>query len=237
MDRPVEAAILRDALAAHKVENVMLVSAFLAAAALAQSVGSAVGYAHTGCCSSNPTLRRWQSLTPPTARSSTCAAAVQSADAVDELTDLVAQFDALESPPDGVFLVGAGVDITSIKPCVESATTLPVTVPEEPETALARGAALASAHAPLFVSSTAAVAYSQVPDWTTAGWSMRLRPAPAPVTQVLTPSTTRPTATTRKIPRRRTRPQTVPGGPGVMTVFFVGVSALVISLGLRLAPR
>src|SRR3984893_19508907 len=37
---PVEAAALRDALAAHKVENVMLVSAFLASAALAQSGGN-----------------------------------------------------------------------------------------------------------------------------------------------------------------------------------------------------
>src|ERR1700743_1917772 len=40
-----EAAELRDALAARKVENVMLVSSFLAAAALAQSMGSATGYA------------------------------------------------------------------------------------------------------------------------------------------------------------------------------------------------
>ena len=40
-----EAAELRDALAARKVENVMLVSAFLAAAALAQTMGSATGYA------------------------------------------------------------------------------------------------------------------------------------------------------------------------------------------------
>ena len=40
-----EAAELRDALAARKVENVMLVSSFLAAAALAQSIGSATGYA------------------------------------------------------------------------------------------------------------------------------------------------------------------------------------------------
>ena len=44
---PVEAAALRDALAAHKVENVMLVSAFLAAAALAQAVGSQTNYAQT----------------------------------------------------------------------------------------------------------------------------------------------------------------------------------------------
>src|ERR1700689_2922221 len=44
---PIEAAALRDALAAHKVENVMLVSAFLAAAALAQSVGNETNYAQT----------------------------------------------------------------------------------------------------------------------------------------------------------------------------------------------
>ncbi|HZC11255.1 MAG TPA: hypothetical protein VE485_14715, partial [Mycobacterium sp.] len=45
---PVEADALRDALAAHRVENIMLVSAFLAAAALAQSFGTTIGYAHTG---------------------------------------------------------------------------------------------------------------------------------------------------------------------------------------------
>ena len=42
-----EVVALRDALAAHKMENVMLVSAFLAAAALAQEVGNATGYAQT----------------------------------------------------------------------------------------------------------------------------------------------------------------------------------------------
>src|SRR6202000_2030135 len=45
---PIETAALRDALAARKVENVMLVSSFLAAAALAQVVGSSVGYGQTG---------------------------------------------------------------------------------------------------------------------------------------------------------------------------------------------
>src|SRR6201993_5455200 len=42
-----EAAAPRDALAAHKIENVMLVSAFLAATALAQTVGNATNYART----------------------------------------------------------------------------------------------------------------------------------------------------------------------------------------------
>ncbi|MDQ2627206.1 MAG: hypothetical protein M3Y90_09425, partial [Actinomycetota bacterium] len=44
---PAEAAALREALIGHKVENVMLVSAFLAAAALAQAVGSATRYQRT----------------------------------------------------------------------------------------------------------------------------------------------------------------------------------------------
>ena len=44
---PAEAAALRDALASHKMENVMLVSAFMAAAALAQTVGSSIGYDQT----------------------------------------------------------------------------------------------------------------------------------------------------------------------------------------------
>ena len=45
--QPAEAAALRDLLAGQKVEKVMLVSAFLAAAALAQSVGDTTRYAHT----------------------------------------------------------------------------------------------------------------------------------------------------------------------------------------------
>src|SRR6185437_8213465 len=64
---------------------------------------------------------------------------------------------------DAVFVVGSGIDIPLIKPALEAATTLPLTAAEEPETALARGAALASAHAPLFASSTAALAYAQDP--------------------------------------------------------------------------
>jgi hypothetical protein len=62
-----------------------------------------------------------------------------------------------------VFVVGSGIDIPMIKPALEAATTLPLTAPEEPDSALARGAALASANAPLFASSTAALAYAQDP--------------------------------------------------------------------------
>jgi hypothetical protein len=161
---PLEAAALRDALATRKVENVMLVSSFMAAAALAQKVGSTVGDAHTALLF----------LEPHTAT----LAVVDSADgsitdvhksllsggnSIAELAEMVAGLQALETRPQGVFIVGSGVDVTAIKPQLEAVTTLPVTAAEEPETALAWGAALASANAPLFASSTAALAYALDP--------------------------------------------------------------------------
>jgi hypothetical protein len=62
-----------------------------------------------------------------------------------------------------LFIVGCDVDIAPIKPALEVASYLPVSAPEEPDMALSRGAALASANAPLFASSTAALAYAQDP--------------------------------------------------------------------------
>ncbi|WP_439957860.1 DUF7159 family protein, partial [Mycobacterium avium] len=49
------AAALRDALAARKIENVMLVSAVMAAAALAQAMGSATNWARTALLLVEPT--------------------------------------------------------------------------------------------------------------------------------------------------------------------------------------
>ena len=161
----VAAAVLRDALATYKLENVMLVSAFLAAAAFAQSVGGAMGYERTAVLFVEP-----GSATLAVVETSDGSIAdvyeeqVYSAAnpaAIAELTAMVAELDTLESPPDGLLLIGSGVDIAPIKPQLEAATPLDVSAPEEPETALARGAALASANAPLFASSTAALAYAQ----------------------------------------------------------------------------
>jgi uncharacterized membrane protein YgcG len=161
-----EAAELRDALAARKVENVMLVSAFLAAAALAQSMGSATGYARAALLYIEP--------------DSATLAVVDTADgsitdvhrellpddddqAVATLLGLVSAAEALEEQPEGLWVLGSGVDIPLIKPALEGATSLPLSVPEQPDAALARGAALASANAPLFASSTDALAYALDP--------------------------------------------------------------------------
>jgi hypothetical protein len=169
---PTEAAALRDALAAYKVENVMLVSAFVAASALAQAMAQATGCSRTATLLVEPdnatlgivdaddgsvTVVRTQPLT----RSGHTGEL--EADAVAELADMVTGDDTLQARPEGVFVVGDDVDIAPLKPALEAATRLRVSAPEEPETALARGAALASANAPLSTSTTPALAYSQEP--------------------------------------------------------------------------
>jgi hypothetical protein len=161
-----EAAELRDALTARKVENVMLVSAFLAAAALAQSMGSATGYARAALLYVEPDTATL-AVVDTTDGSITDVKREQLPDdddqAVATLVSLVSAAEALDEQPDGVLVVGSGVDIPLIKPALEEATSLPLSVPEQPATALARGAALASANAPLFASSTAAQAYALDP--------------------------------------------------------------------------
>jgi hypothetical protein len=162
----VEAALLRDALIAHKVENVMLVSAFMAAAALTQAVGDATNYAHTALLFVEPYTATLAVVNTADGSISDVHRRLLADDedqAVAELVEMVSGAESLEPPPDGVVVVGSGVDIPLIKPALEAATSLELSVPDEPEMALARGAALASANAPLFASSTAALAYALDP--------------------------------------------------------------------------
>ncbi|WP_131823730.1 DUF7159 family protein, partial [Mycobacterium talmoniae] len=161
-----QAAALRDALAAHKVDNVMLVSAFLAAAALAQTVGGALGQERTALLFVEPsaaTVAVVDSSDGSILEAHHRALPGDDDEALTELGALVGGIDRLESDPDGVFVVGSGVNVAMIKPTLEAATALAVSVPEEPDMALARGAALASAQAPLFASSTRAVAWARDP--------------------------------------------------------------------------
>ncbi|MGO9382680.1 MAG: hypothetical protein ACLP4W_11480 [Mycobacterium sp.] len=162
----VEAALLRDALIAHKIENVMLVSAFMAAAALTQAVGAATDYARTALLFVEPYTATLAVVDTADGSISEVRRRVLADDedrAVAELVEMVSGAAALEASPEGVVVVGSGVDIPLIKPVLEAATSLELSVPDEPEMALARGAALASANAPLFASSTAALAYALDP--------------------------------------------------------------------------
>lgn len=160
------AAELRDILAARKVENVMLVSSFLAAAALAQSMGSATGYAHNALLYVEPdtaTLAVVDTTDGSIVDLQRETLPEDDDQAVATLVNLVSAADEHDQRPEGLLVVGSGVDIPLIKPALEDATSLPLSVPDHPESALARGAALASANAPLFSSSTSALAYAQDP--------------------------------------------------------------------------
>ncbi len=161
---PMDAVALRDALATRKVENVMLVSSFMAAAALAQTVGCTIGDAHTALLFLEPGTATLAVIDSADGSITDVHKEVMSGGhSITELAGMVAGLATLETRPQSVFIVGSGVDVAAIKPQLESATNLPVTAAEEPETALAWGAALASANAPLFASSTAALAYALDP--------------------------------------------------------------------------
>ena len=160
---PVDAAALHEALATRKIENVMLVSAFMAAAALAQTVGNTVGDHHTALLFLERDTATLAVVDSADGAISDVHKELIPGDSVAELAGMLAGLDELETQPQSVFIVGTGVDVAAIKPQLETLTALPVTAAEEPETALAWGAALASANAPLFASSTAALAYAQDP--------------------------------------------------------------------------
>ena len=161
---PVDAAALHEALATRKVENVMLVSAFMAAAALAQMVGNTVGDAPHRFTVPRARHRdvgrrrlrgRRHHRRPQGADSGTTASR--------SWPGWWRVWTSWRRARRACSSSATGVDVAAIKPQLETVTSLPVTAAEEPETALAWGAALASANAPLFASSTAALAYAQDP--------------------------------------------------------------------------
>ncbi|CAN5372485.1 hypothetical protein BH11ACT6_BH11ACT6_37530 [soil metagenome] len=259
-----EAAALRDALTARKIDDVMLVSELHAAGALAQAVGRAVGYERTALMF----LERNTATLSVVDTADGSIVKVQShdlhtTDAVAELAGMVAGLESLESPPQGVFVVGSGVAIGAIKLQLESATSLPVSAPDEPEVALARGAALASANAPLFEASTVGLAYDRDgSEGTTAGAALAGYAA-ADVTQaagidytgapaalayseadpesqafpayVAADRPERP-AVPEPQARKQERKPFLLVGSALTSIFVLGVTALVISLAVSIRP-
>ena len=111
-----EAAALRDALAAKGIDDVMLVSAGHAAAALAQAVGRAVGYDTTALLfidRDTATLSVVQTDDGSVVK--VLSRSLHSDDAMGVLTEMAAAVDAQDAPPQGMFVVGSGVDVTSVK--------------------------------------------------------------------------------------------------------------------------
>jgi hypothetical protein len=164
-----DAAALRDIMEARGIEDVMFVSATHAAASLAQAVGRAIGYDTTALLfieKDTATLSVVQTEDGSVVKM--LSRDLHDSDAMAVLTEMAKSVESAESSPQGMFIVGSGVDASAVKAHLENLVTLPVSAPDEPELALARGAALASAHAPEMEASTAGLAYSQDHDGTTA---------------------------------------------------------------------
>lgn len=235
-----QGAALRDALAAKGLDDVMLVSASHAAAALAQAAGRAVGYDTTALLfidRDTATLSVVQTDDGSVVK--VLSSSLHSADAMGVLTEMAAAVDAQDAPPQGMFVVGSGVDVSSVREHLQHLVSLPVSAPDEPELALARGAALAAASAPAMESSTVGLAYSQDPDGTTAGSVLaglanaetQMRPGGADGASLddYDPQTDLQVAEGERKPFLLV-------GSALTSIFVVGVVALVISLAVSIRP-
>lgn len=229
---PAEAAALRNALAERKIENVMLVSSVMAAAALAQAAGSATNCARTALLFVEPstaTLAVVDTADGSVADVRRHPLPSSDEEALAKLAAMVSSAESMRARPDGLFLVGSDVDIPYIKPALEAATSLSVTTPEEPEMALARGASLAAANARLGAPSTIAMPYVGDPS---AGGRELAYSAES------TNGAGRGTAVDRKTASgERQNRRSVLAVVAVTLVFVGGVVALAIALALNIRPH
>ncbi|MBU8820112.1 hypothetical protein KL864_29965 [Mycolicibacterium goodii] len=244
-----DASALRDSLTAHGIDDVMMVSEGHAAAALAQAVGRAVGYDTTALLFIDrdaATLSVVQTEDGSVVK--VLGSSLHSTDAMAVLTDMAAAVAAQETPPDGMFIVGSGVDVSSVKEHLQHLVSMPVNAPEEPELALARGAALASAHAPAFEASTVGLAYSQDPDGPTAGSAYalagldtQLAPARSDLGSLVGGGVASEVddldpALFNEAAADEERKPFLLVGSALTSVFVIGVVALVISLAVSIRP-
>ena len=236
-----EAAALRDALTAQNVDDVMLVSELHAGAALAQAVGATVGYDRTALLFVERDTATLSVV--ETADGSVVKVERQdlhSADAVGQLTAMVAGLTDLAAPPQGVFVLGSGIPVAAIKLHLESATSLPVSAPDEAELALARGAALASANAPRFEASTVGLAAADVTQ--AAGADYMQAPLALAYSAVDPDSGMFPQfdadefEDTPEPVRQEERKPFLLVGSALTSIFVLGVTALVISLAVSIRP-
>jgi hypothetical protein len=127
---PADAAALREELAARNIRNVMLVSPLLSAAALAQTVGQAIGYEHIAMLFVEPDsatlavievadgsivdLHRRHIVDLHRRHLERVRQGASQGAIAGELAAMVAGLDVRGWWPDGVFLIGYGTDIVGI---------------------------------------------------------------------------------------------------------------------------
>ncbi len=164
-DNDPEPGPFSDGIAARDLQNVVLVAEQHAAGALAQNVGRALGFDTTAVMvmgSQTASLSVVDSDDGSIVEARMCT--LDGRDGADILPAMAATLETTNPKPGSVFVVGSRSAVCSVKSSLEGLIPQPVIVPEEPEFALARGAALAAANVPGMEASTCGLAYSQDPD-------------------------------------------------------------------------
>lgn len=166
---PLDAAELGSRLAAGDLEelkDIALISPDLAAASLARNLGQTVGCDRMGLLSvgaSDATLAVVDCIDGSITR--LFRQFLADGDATAAVESVAERLNTPETRPDGLFLVCTAADATAIRPRLEATVGREVCEPAEPQTALARGAALASTQVTRAVEyPTAALAYTQEAD-------------------------------------------------------------------------
>lgn len=150
-DTDAEAARLLESLTDSGFDNVVAVRLPEATEALAWGIGRVIGYDKTAVCVIEPEA---VTVVVVDISDNTVQATVSHALASDDdlIWWLTSTFDREDWRPEGLVLVGSDCDLEALRFELEEALSMPVLAPAEAELALARGAALASAHNSEFVS-------------------------------------------------------------------------------------
>jgi hypothetical protein len=228
-----EAAVLREELVARGIEDVLLVSELHAAAALAQAVGRAVGYDKTALMfveRDTATLAVVETANGSVVR--VLSQSLHGEDAIAVVAEMVTDLDVEDSVAQGLFVVGSGVDVTAVKAHLKDVVSVPVIAPEEPQLALARGAALASANAPRYDTTTIGLAYSQDPDGTTV-YPMAL--ADYATTFLGHDDSTADIASDPDDVPERSKPFLLMGS-SLTAIFAAGMTALAVAMAIAIEP-
>ncbi len=223
------AARLRDALDAAGVKDVMMVSELHAAGSLAQAAGAAVGYSSTGVLFVDRDTATMSVVQPDGSISKVLSRSLHTTDAMAVLGEMAAAVSGAEASPQGMFVVGAGVDVTAVQAHLAELLDIPVNAPGDSDLALARGAALASANAPAFDAATAGLAYSAAP-----GGAVAAAPLAAPL--LTADEFGFDELGDAPVVADQGRKPFLLVGSALTSIFVVGVVALAISLAVSIRP-
>jgi hypothetical protein len=250
-------SVLRDSLIARGLDDVLLVSELQAASALARSAGMALGHTTTALLFVEHDTATLAMVTMADGSMLTVTdRSLQFRSVVDLLPELVESLQAHKPRPQSLYVVGSGVDIAEVKSRLDTEGPLTVCAAEDPELALARGAALAAVSAPRFEPSTAGLAYSQDPEELILGAGGPAAQGTGPLALPDVPTLQAPAAggdsadggaerganselgrdADKAETARKGRRPLIPVGSMVATIFVLGVVAIVMSVAVSVSP-